>query len=153
MTYSYEDFCRGIVERDGPGCWVARLLAARQGEMVHGKTWAEDEYRPWMLGCDGPMDGHHTPPKQVIKRAVATAVHERQLNPQPEGAVAALVEDTLPVILADPRLGVAACRRHHDLVGGKRIRLLRSDVPEHVEEVAEALGLGWWLDREYGARA
>ncbi len=36
-------------------------------------------------------------------------------------------------------------RRHHS----RHEPLLRSDLPDGIEEFAEEVGLGWWLDRHY----
>ncbi len=33
------------------------------------------------------------------------------------------------------------------------LRVPRYRIPAAVEEFAEELGLGWWIDREYGERA
>lgn len=59
----------------------------------------------------------------------------------------------------DPRSWVYACGGivglggHHGLFDGpKRLRLRREAIPAGTEELAEWLGLGWFLDREFGPR-
>jgi hypothetical protein len=125
--YSYTDFCRGIVERDGPGCWVKALLETRRAERAV-------DYPPGLLECRDEFDGMHLITKDRIKRH----------GPYD-------VACTLGEILSDPRLGVWGCRRHHGLVDGRLIVLRRAEVPAHVEEVAAELGLEWCLDRDFGA--
>lgn len=57
----------------------------------------------------------------------------------------------------DPRSWVYACGGivglggHHGLFdSSRRLRLRREAIPRGTEELAQQLGLLWWLDREYG---
>ena len=80
----------------------------------------------------------HLIPKQQIKKALA-----------------GMVLDDLDgyVILWDQRVTRAACYRHHTMLDqSRKLRVPRHAIPVETEEYAAELGLGWWLDREYGPR-
>ena len=124
--YSYEAFCRGIVERDGPGCFVAALLKRRRAE--HSV-----DYSPGLLECRGEMDGHHA------------GIRKNRLKQE-------VPADRLAVALSDPRNGLLVCRRHHDLLERGLVVLRREDLPLCVDEFAAEFGLEGWLDRYVGRR-
>lgn len=50
----------------------------------------------------------------------------------------------------DSRLWVWACWHHHECMDKSRtIRIPRSSIPQTTVELAESIGLGYWVDREY----
>lgn len=79
------------------------------------------------------MDRAHLLPKARLKR---------ELRGQP----AELVERAV----WHPGVWVWACRRHHGDFDNHVFRVERSELPAGVEVFAEALGVGWMLDREFG---
>lgn len=88
--------------------------------------------------CDGRLIKAHLLPRQLLKR---------------EGGAAAI---------ADPRSYVMACGGpmgnggHHGMLdqrGCRPLRVPRYALPPGVAELADELGLSWWLDREYGPPA
>lgn len=145
---SYAEFCAGIAARDGTGCFVRRVLVARREEQVRVAR-RDLAYLPdGLLKCDGQMDGHHVLKRQHIKREFARAEFpHRVVTP---GSVVSW--ESLDAMLADPRNGVAACRRHHDLVERALVRLFREELPGCALEFARDAGLGWRLERDYPLR-
>lgn len=123
MRYAYGVFLHSIAGLYPVECWVRPVLLARGGDV-----------RGSLLPCDGILDGHH-----LVRKSTLTT--ELGLSKADGGAV-----------LNDGRNGVFACRRHHDLIEGCAVRLERGELPMVVDEFAAAHGLGWWLDRTYGAR-
>ena len=81
--------------------------------------------------CDGPLDAHHVIPQRVLKRE--------------------LPADALPDALADPRNGVPVCRRHHDALECRSLRLAPSQAHEGLRAFAAQHGLGWYVEREWAA--
>lgn len=81
--------------------------------------------------CDGPLDAHHLIPKQRIKREFRH-------------------DDRLVDLIADPRNGIAVCRRHHDMLEGRKLRMLRVELPAGLEEFAVEVGMVWCLERDFG---
>jgi hypothetical protein len=77
--------------------------------------------------CGGLLDAAHLIPKQRMKRAGL-----------PEADV------------FDPRTGVSACRRHHNLFDNRSLRLARRDLPRVIEDWAQEHNFTWSLDRDYG---
>jgi hypothetical protein len=85
--------------------------------------------------CDGRLIRAHLIRQQVLKR---------ELNAGPS-------------VLADPRLWVWCCggptgaAGHHGALDTARtLRIPRHRLPEGFLALTEELGLGWWVDREYG---
>jgi hypothetical protein len=89
--------------------------------------------------CDGRLIRAHLIPRQLLRRESGTRL--RYLD-----------------VVNDPRSYVMACggpmgnAGHHGMLDASRtLRIPRGALPVGVEAFAEELGLGWWLDREYGA--
>lgn len=89
--------------------------------------------RGQMGPCDGQLFRVHLLPKALIKR-------------------------TDPAKKWDRRGWVWACggingnAGHHGMLDHSRtLRVARAVLPPEVEELADELGLSWWLEREYGA--
>lgn len=61
-----------------------------------------------------------------------------------------LVKEGHADLCPDPRTWEFGCRRHHGMFDHYRpgIRVPRSAVPRVLEELLEAIGLGWALDRD-----
>lgn len=60
--------------------------------------------------------------------------------------------------LWDPRLWVWGCGgimgnggHHHHLDSSRKLKLPRTAIPAPTEALADELGLGWFLEREYGS--
>jgi hypothetical protein len=142
------------------------------------RDWQEriamlDGRRCWMRGtvlCRGELDGHHLIPKQRIKRAFPHGAGvgspwgpiragergiDRYLIMATVGGedvdIAELPVRTLDELLWDERNGILLCRLHHDRLEQRLFVPARSDLPARVEEFAAELGLGWSLDRTFGA--
>jgi hypothetical protein len=87
--------------------------------------------------CDGRLIRAHLIPVHLLKREVRQAWAAAN----------------------DPRSWVWACggpmgnAGHHGMLDASRtLRIPRDRLPRGLEALAEDLGLGWWLDREYGVR-
>jgi hypothetical protein len=146
--YSYAEFCAAVEKLHGQTCWVQTLLRAREARLS-----------PGLYGCAGITDGHHLTPKALLKREFP---HGIDLNDDGEIRATAAVwraQDAWPsvrplgVLLNDGRNGAPVCRRHHDMVEGRLIRIARAELPAEAEAFAKEIGLGWALDRTFGARA
>lgn len=161
VGYSYPEFCAAVEELHGRACWVRKVLQARVDAGV--------QLPPGLLRCAGAMDGHHLLPKQLLKREFPHGVflktspgfapqadsirlpgHVRTVERIVPGGVAREQTMSLAGLLNDGRIGVPVDRRHHDMVEAKLIRIARVELPPEVEEAAAELGLGWFLDREFG---
>lgn len=99
--------------------------------------------------CAGPLDAHHVLPKQRIKREFPSGA-----TVGPDGVLRPVraVEDaevTLDALLADARNGVPVCRRHHDLLEGRRVRLPRRTLDGDFPAFLATLGLGWWEEKQW----
>jgi hypothetical protein len=84
-----------------------------------------------MPGCSGRLVKVHLLPRQLLKR----------YGGKP----------------GDKRSWVWACGgimgqsgHHGALDSSRRLRIPRAALPTEVEQLAEELGLAWWLEREYG---
>lgn len=125
----------------GPDSGTTDLCALCEAKQEYEQN-LDDEHetgRPWAEGfcflarfsdkpCSGRMDKAHLLKQQTLRRE-----H---------------VEDVW-----DPRVWVPACRSHHAAFDVARtIRIPRSDLPVGLERFAEAHGLAYWLEREYGTR-
>ncbi len=84
--------------------------------------------------CGGRMEWHHILSQQRLRR---------ELRHQPGG---------FSVALLDPANLLFICKQHHEQVTNARLRFTRAELPESVEAFAEAHGVAWMLDREYGER-
>lgn len=83
--------------------------------------------------CEGRLIRAHLIPRQLLKR---------------EG-LAAFVDDHRGYVYACG--GAMGNSGHHGALDCARtLRVPRCALPAAVEEMAEELGLEWWLDREYG---
>lgn len=162
--YDYAAFCAAIADRDGPGCFVHRLLAARRAAVI--ERWRTegfgdvDRCAGWIPGgllrCDGPLDGHHLLSKSWLKREFPHGAIDTE--PVEKGVLYALLPGThdayrrLPDLLNDPRNGILACRRHHDLIERASVQLRAAELPRCVFEFAAELGdraVGR-LERDFG---
>jgi hypothetical protein len=108
-----------------PFCFLARF-----GVMVDGSR---------VPPCDGRLIRVHLIPKQKIKTTMQWLAGEVNAN--------------------DPRSwawgcgGIVGNSGHHGCLDSSRtLRIPRAAIPAGTEELAELLGLGYWLDREYGER-
>ncbi len=103
-------------------CWLARF---------------DEKERP----CAGRTQKAHLLEKQTLKREVRS--HAAWIRGEPEWP------DGMNGIW-DERLWIPACERHHSLFDHHMIAVPRSALPASTEELAEQLGLGWYLDRRFG---
>lgn len=146
--YDYEAFREGIRFLDGLDCWVRRLLEERQLE--HPLDWSASA-----LTCAGELDGHHIGiSKNRLKQEFPNGAffdngkaHPVLATSDPELITHRGI--SLAGILEDPRNGVLVCRRHHDMVEGPQLTILRNELPPRVFDFAEEYGLGGWLDRYF----
>lgn len=116
--------------------------------------------------CDGALIRAHLVPKQLLRRefpeGVAMfdgawiSVRELRRRVTPEGR-ANYRTRSLRELHDDERSWVPCCggpqgnAGHHGMLDqSRRLRIPRAALPAAVEEFAAELGLGWWLDREYG---
>jgi len=104
-----------------PGCFLG----------LHGRV---DGGMGEMPPCDGELIKAHLLPRQLLRQ---TSEGRRAIE--------------------DPRSWVWACGGvmgnggHHGMLDqSRRLKLHRDRLPHGVEDLAEELGLVWWLDREYG---
>lgn len=105
--------------------------------------------------CDGPLRVCHLIPQQTLKREVAT-LYNRALfiGERPS------LEESQRRVVMDERCWVPGCggpdygnAGHHGMFKPDGARPIpRELLPSGLEEFAEELGLGWWLDRTYGER-
>lgn len=158
--YDYPAFLHAVIIRRGHGCWVGKLLRGRREHWLRSR--APGAAMPWdldpgLLMCQGELDGHHLVSKQRIKREF------ERLNPLDEwpvlinrnwstgGPFEPVRWESLAEMLMDPRNGVPACRRHHDLLERRLVVPTRAELPVGVEEFAAEVGMVWSLERDYGA--
>jgi hypothetical protein len=98
------------------------------------KCWlAQFSDRP----CMGALVKVHLIPRQLIKREVWSS-------------------QDADLVITDPRSWVWGCggpmgnAGHHGMLDQSRtLRIPREAIPAGTNELAEELGIGWWLDREY----
>lgn len=56
----------------------------------------------------------------------------------------------------DPRAWVLSCggltglEGHHGLADARKLSIPREAIPQGCEELAQELGLGWWMDKRWG---
>lgn len=112
--------------------------------------------------CDGSLVRCHLIPKQVLKREFpkgAFWVNGQWAREYPQPAHTGevrIMARSLHALLNDRRVWVWGCggamglSGHHGQVDGLSLRVSRYSLPQALEEYAEELGLGWWLDRRYG---
>lgn len=149
--YDYEAFGRGVATLDGTECFVHRVLVARRKRLVDAWGGGQVEtgcHRDWipggLLDCDGRMDAHHLLAKQWLKREFPNGAWA--LYPVGDGAWVEPDEEggdwhwPLGAILSDPRLGILACRRHHDLLERALLRIHREELPARTFDFAAELG-------------
>lgn len=89
--------------------------------------------------CHGHLVRAHLIPRQVFRRELPSLRAQEAIE--------------------DPRSYVMACgglqgvSGHHGMLDYSRtLRVPREALPPGLEDLAEELGLGWYLDREYGER-
>lgn len=133
--YDYAVFCANVAALHGPGCWVQRMLAARDGRTVPF-GW---------LTCDGVMDAHHCLPKQLLKREFPHGTLYKNVNVGPS-TIQRKTQRTLDALLNDGRNGVPVCRKHHDMIEGRQLVIRRYELPAATVAFAGQLGLGWYLE-------
>jgi hypothetical protein len=86
-----------------------------------------------MAPCVGQLRRVHLIPKQLIKRRdPAKAWDERGW------------------VWACGGAGMGNAGHHGMLDHSRTLRIPRAAIPSATQELADELGLGWWLDREYG---
>jgi uncharacterized protein CbrC (UPF0167 family) len=96
-------------------------------------TYGELEHGDRMTPCLGSLVMAHLIPKQLLKR---------------EGL--RIWDQSVWVLACGGMTGSAG---HHGAFDVARtLRLPRQALPERLEEFAEAHGISYWLDREYGPR-
>ena len=137
-------------------CWLAKHGLI---EVAFGKLVPVSEAKPDLRDCMAPRDPTHLIPKRQIKFSFPRGVYKRWgqdkwdlicggVDVRPADSVRTVVD-----LVSDPRIIVAACRRHHHLFDiARKLRIPREALPVGVEEFAYDYGLAWWLDKEYGAR-
>ncbi|UTI65626.1 hypothetical protein NBH00_05295 [Paraconexibacter antarcticus] len=62
-------------------------------------------------------------------------------------------KDLLDEVIWHPSCWVPACRKHHGDFDNHVFRIPRSALPQGVEIFAEALGMAWSLEADFGVRA
>lgn len=104
--------------------------------------------------CDGRLVKCHVLPKRML-RQVWREVHHGKL-PNEQRVVSHPSQQKL---VDDPLVWVWGCGGpmgnggHHGMLDASRtLRIPRHMLPAEMDELAETLGLSWWLDREYGER-
>lgn len=123
-----------------PRCWLAELPGAGP--------------------CDGRPVRCHLIPRQEIARAVQAILHEKRRAGQIDrGTYDRIVNGEVLKACRDSRSWVWGCggpmgiSGHHGQLDAERtLRVPRYRLPEGLEAFAVELGLGFWLDREYGER-
>lgn len=146
-SYDYDAFREGIRFLDGLECWLRRLLRERSDEHPF-------DCSPGLLTCAGELDGHHLIRKNRLKQEYphgaffeSDKAHPVLLTSNPELVTHSGI--SLGGILEDPRNGILVCRRHHDMVEGGQVTILRDELPPRVFDFAEEYGLAGWLDRYF----
>lgn len=95
------------------------------------------------------MQRCHVVTKERLRRLWKDAHNERSAHKHPEFAV--FLPATLKDLLADDRLVVLGCERHHRLMDSRMsLRLPRSMISEYVERFCADVGLALWLEDRYG---
>jgi hypothetical protein len=87
--------------------------------------------------CEGRMDRCHLIAKSRLKR---------------EFGGKDVIYVNLRYLLWHPDVWVWGCRRHHQAFDARQLKVQRLHLPPSVERFAEAFGLGWSLDADYGVR-
>lgn len=72
----------------------------------------------------GPLQGAHVIPQQTLRR-------------------------NAPHLRWDTRLGIGLCREAHRRHDEHRVRVPRDLLPAGCVDLAESVGLGWYLDKHY----
>jgi hypothetical protein len=153
--YDYGEFVRAVEQLHGTGCFVVRAINAR----LRAGTWRDSMH---LVQCDGILDGEHVLSKQRVQDRFpfGAVMRDGALEPLDRGVweeIAKTIDGrgrlfTLGELLNDGRLGVLACRRHHDLIENGQFKFARAELPVEVESVAVDYGLDAWLERDYGGR-
>lgn len=105
----------------------ATYTYAMELEGVSVRCWLA-QFSSKERACYGRMDRAHLIEKQTLKR------------------------EKLHHLLSDPRVWVPACRFHHTKFDGfTGVSVPREALSFELEELARENGLGWYLDRRYGA--
>jgi hypothetical protein len=118
--------------------------------------------------CDGALIRAHLLPRQLLKREFPQGVafcDERGRWVDARGEFAydddkGLRMRSLRELCDDENAWIPCCggpmgvSGHHGMLDtSRKLRIPREKVPVKVEAFAEALGLGWYIDRTYGERA
>lgn len=129
------------MKRSGPLRRVAQLKRKRRGSVLLDDA-ARDLFQKAVLAkgdcvlkghaypCDGALDPHHVIPKQRLKQRHGLSPAQRR------------------ELAWDARNGVPVCRRHHELLTNRVMRLPHEVVPGEVFAFAHDYGLDHLLDRE-----
>lgn len=119
----------------------------------------------WALAgpCDGALIRAHLLPRQLLKREFPCGVvfyGGRYVDAREVVGASDLRFLSLRELCDDDSTWVPCCggpmgvSGHHGMLDtSRKLRIPREKVPVKVEAFAEALGLGWYIDREYGERA
>jgi hypothetical protein len=114
-------------------CWLAAH------GVYHGRAMARGQAP--MPPCSGELVRCHLIPRQLIRRTLLHA----------EGA------EAVDRVIADPRSWVPGCGGPHGNGGhhgqfdqSRTLRIPRRRLPAGLVELAEEIGLLWWLCSEYG---
>jgi hypothetical protein len=102
---------------------VSDCYLARYGFMVDGSP---------LPPCDGQLIKAHLLPRQLLKR---------------EGLAKLIHDDRTWVWACGGIMGNAGC--HGRLDASRTLKLPFEALPQHLLELADEVGLFWWLEREY----
>jgi hypothetical protein len=110
--------------------------------------------------CDGRLVKCHLIPRRTIAEAVQVGLQARRRTFEISLAeYDAMIGGAIVRANRDERSWVWGCggpmgpTGHHGMLDASRtLRIPRHRLPAGLEEFAEELGLGWYLDREYGVR-
>lgn len=108
--------------------------------------------------CDGRLVRCHLVPRRVIAEAVQKRLHDaRRAGEITREEYDERIGGAVVRANRDERSWVWGCggpmgnAGHHGMLDASRtLRVPRYRIPEATEVFAAELGLGWWLDREYG---
>lgn len=150
-------FWRVVTGSGRAECWIGSILKDLSA------FWPEWEVEEELLSCDGPMDACHMISKQRIRQIYprgAWKVTEAMSGARLYYPVTFGIEALDPVIqrvarddiVYDERVGVPGCRRHHDLMDNKRVRIPYLYVPLATRSFAAEFGLDWSLERDFPER-
>lgn len=95
--------------------------------MIQADIWRAGLGQCALCGHAVHVDAHHVIPEQTLRR------------------------NGLDAYVMDTRNRLSLCRTHHRRHHDATRRLRRSELPDSVFEFARETGMGWWLEKHYGA--